>query len=80
MNCRGVIHELSSYLDGELDATVVTEIQIHLDRCEDCRVIVDTTKQTIGLYCNCVPVDLPEDVHRRLHEGLLKKLRQKPAP
>jgi len=80
MNCRGLILELSSYLDGELDAAVVAEIKVHLDRCEDCRIIVDTTKQTIGLYCNCQPVALPEDVRKRLHEGLLKRLGQKPSP
>ena len=79
MNCQTVIRELSTYLDGNLEAVAITELEIHLNRCEDCRIIVDTTRKTIEIYCKAEPVPLPEDVRTRLHEALWKRLGRKPA-
>jgi predicted anti-sigma-YlaC factor YlaD len=80
MNCRSVIRELSSYLDGDLDVTVLSELEVHLKRCEDCRIIVDTTRKTIEIYCKAEPVPLPEDIRTRLHETLFRRLSRPPAP
>jgi predicted anti-sigma-YlaC factor YlaD len=79
MNCKGVIRELSSYLDGDLETAVLTDLEIHLQRCEDCRLIVDTTRRTIEIYCNAEPVPLPEDVRIRLHETLIRRLTRTPG-
>lgn len=77
MNCRGVIHELSSYLDGELDVTARALLERHLEHCEDCRLVVDTTRKTIQIFCNSEPVPLPGDVRERLHAALEKRLRKR---
>ena len=74
MNCRGVIVELSSYLDGELDARARSDLERHLEHCEDCRLVVDTTRKTIQIFCNSEPVPLPSDVRERLHVALEKRL------
>lgn len=79
MNCLGVIHEISNYLDGELDSTMRAELNRHLEHCEDCRLVVDTTKKTIEVFCNSEPVPLPSDVRERLHAALEKRLRKPPA-
>lgn len=79
MNCRGVIRELSDYLNGELDSSARAELEHHLADCDDCRLVVDTTKHTIQIFCNSEPVPLPEDVRTRLHTALEKRLRQRPA-
>jgi anti-sigma factor (TIGR02949 family) len=76
LNCRGVIRELSDYLDGELDARAREELERHLANCTDCRLVVDTTRKTIQIFCNSEPVPLPEDVRARLHKALEKRLRQ----
>jgi anti-sigma factor RsiW len=75
-----VIRELSSYLEGDLDVTVLAELEIHLARCEDCRIVVDTTRKTIDIYCKAEPVPLPADVRARLHENLFRKLGRKTTP
>ena len=77
MNCKGVIRELSSYLDGDLETTILTDLEVHLNRCDDCRLIVDTTRKTIEIYCKAEPVPLPEDVRTRLHETLARLLTPK---
>lgn len=73
MNCKGVIRELSNYIDGDLDPAVKVELERHLEHCEDCSMIVDQTKKTIQLYCGSEPVALPNDLRERLHAGLRQK-------
>jgi predicted anti-sigma-YlaC factor YlaD len=78
VNCKGLLRELSAYLDGELGSETLSEIQIHLERCKDCRVIVDTTRQTIQIYYNARPLPLPDDVRERLHQALRNRLGRRP--
>ena len=75
MNCRNIVRELSNYLDEALDSTLQASIEKHLEHCEDCKVVVDTTKQTIQIYCNSEPAPLPEDTRQRLRDALKKRLR-----
>ena len=76
MNCRGVIHELSNFIDGELDGALRRDLEGHLAGCEECRLVVDQTKKTIEIFCCCEPVELPGEVRNRLHEALRRKLRE----
>ena len=74
MNCRSIIKELANYLDEALDPVLKTSIEKHLEGCEDCRVVVDTTKKTIQIYCNSEPAPLPEETKTRLRDALFKRL------
>jgi len=74
VKCREVIRELSEYLNGELDATLAEDLRHHLGDCEDCGIVVDTTRKTIEMYCNMEPAPLPPDVKRRLQRALERKL------
>ena len=76
MNCRSIVRELSNYLDEALDSTLRASIEKHLEHCEDCRVVVDTTKQTIQIFCNSEPAPLPEDTRQRLRDALKSRLRR----
>jgi predicted anti-sigma-YlaC factor YlaD len=79
VNCRNVVKELSNYLDEALDQTLKASIEMHLSNCEDCRLVVDTTKKTIQIYCNAEPLPLPEDTRIRLRQALEKRL-HRPRP
>ena len=74
MNCRSVLRELSNYLDSELDSAAREELERHLGHCEDCRLVVDTTRKTIQIFCNSEPVALPGDIRSRLHAALERRL------
>ena len=76
MNCKKVVQELTSYLDGVLDSEMRADLELHLSRCTDCRVVVDTTRKTIQIFCNSEPVPLPEDVRKRLHTALMERFRR----
>jgi len=74
VKCRKIINELADYLDDALDATLRASIEEHLGRCTDCRIVVDTCKQTIDIYCNSEPAPLPLTTRQKLHEALAKRL------
>ena len=77
MNCRGVIREISNYIDGELELPVKQELERHLEHCGDCNLVVNQTRLTVEVFCDTKPVELPKDVKSRLHDALRRKLREK---
>ena len=77
MNCKGVIREISNYLDGELELSVKQELERHLEHCDDCRMTVDQTRLTVEIFCDEEAVELPADVKLRLHDALQRKIKPK---
>ena len=76
MNCKGVIREISNYIDGDLDAATQQELEGHLHHCGDCALVVNQTKMTVEIFCDSQPVELPTDVRSRLHETLRRKMQE----
>ena len=74
MNCHGVIRRISSYIDGDLETTIVAEIELHLKECPECTTLVWQTKLIIHLYYDADLADFPVDVQARLHETLGRKI------
>lgn len=76
MKCKETIRRLSDLLDGELDPALVTELNRHLELCDDCRLVVDTTRKTIRIYCHTEPLPLPAEVQERLENALREKMKR----
>jgi predicted anti-sigma-YlaC factor YlaD len=76
VKCETIITELADYLDEALDPLLRASIEQHLGNCQDCRIVVDTCKKTIQIFCNSEPAPLPDDARQRLHEALQKRLRR----
>jgi anti-sigma factor RsiW len=76
LNCKGVIREISNYIDGDLNAAMKQELEGHLHHCEDCTMVVNQTKMTVEVFCDSQAVELPTDVRSRLHDALHRKLRE----
>jgi len=76
LNCEGIFRRVSRYIDGDLEATVVEEIELHLKTCRDCTILVQQTRLTVNLYYDSDLVDFPVEVQARLHEKLRWKIRQ----
>ncbi len=70
--CRRWLDAIALYVDGDLEADLCRALEAHLRACPDCRVLVDTVRQTVYLYRAATrePVSLPADVHRRLFARL----------
>jgi len=74
LNCKGIIREISDYLDGELELSAKQELERHLEDCEDCKMVVDQTRLAVDVFCDSKPIELPADVKFRLHDALRRKL------
>ena len=71
MNCESLLGSLSAYIDGELDPQLCRELEKHLAGCENCRVVLNTTRRTIDLvHAPAEQPELPEDVRERLFKRL----------
>jgi anti-sigma factor RsiW len=78
LNCAGVIRQISSYIDGDLEATMIEEIELHLKTCRDCTILVQQTRLTVKLYYDSDLLDYPAEVEARLHETLRRKICKDP--
>ena len=76
MNCNGVVRRVSSYIDGDLEVSVVEEIELHLKECRECTILVQQTKLTVTLYRDSDLVDFPGEVRTRLHQTLRREIRR----
>ena len=66
-NCQALLGSLSDYIDGELPPNLCAEIEKHLEGCDNCRVVLNTTKRTIDLVrVEPVQEPIPDDVRERL--------------
>lgn len=70
-SCQDYISDLSDYIDGAADPGLCAEIEKHLGECENCRIMVDSLKQTVTLCRDGKPEALPEALEKRLN-SLLK--------
>jgi anti-sigma factor (TIGR02949 family) len=71
LKCEELLGSLSAYIDGELGPELCLELEKHLSECENCRIVLNTTKRTIDLVHSPVEKsDLPEDVRERLFKRL----------
>lgn len=78
--CEELLGSLSAYIDGDLAPALCQELEKHLEGCDDCRVVLNTTKRTIELVHSPVEKsDLPEDVRERLFKRLSLDDYLKPA-
>lgn len=69
--CLEYINDLNDYLDGEIDSSLCQEIEKHIGICENCRIMVDTLKQTVKLCREGKEEKLPKSLEDKLN-NLLK--------
>lgn len=68
--CSHLLEHLSDYVDGAAADELCREIEQHMSGCENCRVVVDTLRQTVHLYHTLPTPELPEDTRQRLYKSL----------
>jgi anti-sigma factor (TIGR02949 family) len=74
LTCKDFLHELSEYLDHNLDADIRAKLENHIAECPNCWVIADTTRKTIQIYKGMDPYPVPADVQLRLMQALERKM------
>ncbi len=73
LDCQSVIAELGNYLDEDCAADLRRHLELHLEKCRSCRVLVDSTRKTIRLVTDSqsfeLPVDLSSKIMAKIREG-----------
>ena len=52
-HCRAYFERLSEFLDGELDQMTAEDLEKHMNDCPECRVCLETFRQSVDVY-KCV--------------------------
>ena len=77
MNCEDLMRQLNEYVDGTIDPAVCEQFNRHMADCNPCQVVVDNIRQTITLYRNGQPVELPNAFQSKLRNALRERWRKK---
>lgn len=79
ITCNELLDYLSDYIDRSLDDELAAEAQAHLATCQNCRVVLDTTQQTIVLFREQGRRTIPAGRRQRLFDQLQDAFLQPPA-
>jgi hypothetical protein len=74
LDCKHVWGYISDYIDDSVEAGVREDIERHLEHCEICSAILDSTRNILILTADKrtfeLPVGFSEKLHRRLEEEI----------
>jgi anti-sigma factor RsiW len=74
IDCKHVWNYISEYLDGTLSEETREIVQKHLDHCEICSAILDSTRNVIILTADDRVFELPVGFSERLHARLTREI------
>lgn len=77
--CQQTLHDVSAYLDGELDAAACDAIEQHGRACPGCRAALDGLRQAVGLCRQAAGAPMPEAVRERARSAVRQLLARPPA-
>ena len=70
IECKHVWNHISDFLDGTLPEETRVRVQRHLEHCEICSAILDSTRNIIVLTADDRVFELPMGYSQRLHARL----------
>ena len=74
IECKHVWNYISDYLDGTLDPELLEMVQKHLEHCEICSAILDSTRNILILTADDRVFELPLGFSARLHARLEEEM------
>jgi anti-sigma factor RsiW len=75
IDCKHVWDHISGYLDGTLSSEERDVVQKHLEHCEICSAILDSTRNILILTADERVFELPLGFSERLHARLDEEIR-----
>jgi hypothetical protein len=79
LNCRHVWEYISGYLDNTLDDQTRHDVENHLEHCEICSAVLDSTRNILILTADDRVFELPIGYSERLHARLAKAMLESPS-
>lgn len=78
MNCKHVWMYISDYIDNSVDAELRAHIERHLEHCEICSAVLDSTRNIIYLTADEKTFALPVGFSERLHARISAEMNPDP--
>ncbi len=75
IDCKHMWNHISGYLDNDLAPEVLEQVQKHLEHCEICSAILDSTRNILILTADERVFELPLGFSERLHARLDEEIR-----
>ncbi len=75
IDCQHVWEYISAYIDGEVEAGLRAQIDRHLETCEICSAVLDSTRNVVVLIADGRVFELPAGFSDRLHARLDRELK-----
>ena len=79
IECKHVWNYISDYLDNSLSPETRTLVQRHLEHCEICSAILDSTRNIMVLIADDHVFELPLGFSDRLHARLSEEFMIEPT-
>jgi anti-sigma factor RsiW len=76
LECKHVWENISGYLDKQLDPELLAAVEKHLESCEVCSAILDSTRNILVLTADDRTYELPVGYSARLHVRLAEVIGQ----
>jgi anti-sigma factor RsiW len=73
MNCTDLLSHLTDYFDGHLSKELREEVRSHTAECQHCKVVLNTTHQTIEVYKGNELYEVSPELRERLHSAIMAK-------
>jgi anti-sigma factor RsiW len=70
IDCKHVWQYISPYIDGDVEAALRADIERHLETCEICSAVLDSTRNVVVLVADDRVFELPAGFSGRLHARL----------
>lgn len=70
IDCKHVWEHISAYIDGDVDSMLRAEIDRHLEHCEICSAVMDSTRNVVILMADDRVFEIPAGYSERLHRRL----------
>ena len=70
ISCVEVWREISDYIDGDVSDELKSRFALHLERCKDCRAVLDGATNTVRLLTDGEWYPLPGGFSERLFSRL----------
>ncbi|MGA2534936.1 MAG: zf-HC2 domain-containing protein [Terracidiphilus sp.] len=74
IDCQHVWDYISAYIDGEVDEDLRAQIDKHLETCEICSAVLDSTRNVVVLMADDRVFELPAGFSARLHARLEQEM------
>jgi anti-sigma factor RsiW len=74
IDCKHVWQYISAYIEDDVEPALRAEIDRHLETCEICSAVLDSTRNVVILVADDRVFELPAGFSQRLHARIDREL------